>query len=39
VGYTKEYVKVALESNVDFVNCIVSGNIVKLLNDEVYLMV
>ena len=38
VGYTKEYVKVALETEENVENMLVTGRIVKPLNDEVYLM-
>ena len=38
VGYTKEYVKVAKASKVPLDNCLVTGNIVETLSEEVYLM-
>lgn len=38
VGYTKEYVKVAKQSEVPLDNQIVKGTLIKLLNDEIYLM-
>lgn len=38
VGHTKEYVKVALETNMDVQNKLVEGNITGMLNDEILLM-
>jgi len=38
VGYTKEYVKVALKTDTDFTNQFVSGKIKKCLTNDVYLM-
>lgn len=38
VGYTKEYVKVAIQSEDDLTNCIRSGKIIKALTNDVYLM-
>ncbi len=37
-GYTREYVKVAVESEENLSNCIKSGRITGMLNDEVLLM-
>ena len=37
-GYTKEYVKVAKASEENLENCIISGVLTEMLNDEVYLM-
>ena len=38
VGYTKEYVKVAKVSEVPLDNKIVTGTLVEMINDEIYLM-
>ena len=38
-GYTKEYVKVAVETTENLENCFVKGKITGLLTGEVYLMV
>ena len=38
VGYTKEYVKVAIESHVDLTNKLVKGTIKKALLPDLYLM-
>lgn len=38
VGYTKEYVKVAAESDKNLVNCIVSGMIKQKISEDLYLM-
>ena len=38
VGYTKEYVKVAKVSDTPLDNQIVKGTLVKMINDEIYLM-
>lgn len=38
VGYTKEYVKVALETQENVENKLITGKIVEPLSDEVYLM-
>lgn len=37
-GYTREYVKVAVESEENLSNCLKSGRITGMLNDEVLLM-
>lgn len=37
-GYTREYVKVAVESDENLSNCLKSGRITGMLNDEVLLM-
>ena len=37
-GYTREYVKVAVESEENLSNCLKSGKITGMLNDEVLLM-
>jgi len=39
VGYTKEYVKVAKQSDVPLDNQIIRGTLEKAINDEIYLMV
>lgn len=39
VGFTKEYVKVAVKSNTDISNIMVQGKIERALTKEVYLMV
>ena len=39
VGYTKEYVKVAIETDEDLTNQFITGKIKKCLKNEVYLMV
>ncbi len=39
VGYTKEYVKVAVKTNKDMTNQFVTGKIEKYLTDDVYLLV
>ena len=38
VGFTKEYVKVAVRSEKDLSNCMVRGRIEGALNENVYLM-
>ncbi len=39
IGHTKEYVKVALkDEEKDYQNCLVTGNITKALNKEVFLL-
>ncbi len=38
VGYTKEYVKIAKKSEVPLDNQIVTGKIIKAINEEIYLM-
>lgn len=38
VGYTKEYVKVAKESDVSLENVLVYGKLIKDVNNEIYLM-
>ncbi len=38
VGYTKEYVKVAKESDVSLENVLVWGKLTKAINNEIYLM-
>ena len=38
IGYTKEYVKVAKESDVVLDNQIIKGTLTKMINDEIYLM-
>ena len=38
VGYTKEYVKVAKESESSLENQLVKGKLIKALNKEIYLM-
>ena len=38
IGYTKEYVKVAKISSEPLDNKIIKGTLVKMLNDEIYLM-
>ena len=38
IGYTKEYVKVAKISDVPLDNQIVKGTLIKMINDEIYLM-
>ena len=38
VGFTKEYVKVAVRSEKDLSNCMVRGGIEGALNENVYLM-
>ncbi len=37
-GYTKEYVKVAKNSDENIENCIVKGTLSKMVNEEIYLM-
>ena len=37
-GYTREYVKVAVESEENLSNCLKCGKITGMLNDEVLLM-
>lgn len=39
IGYTKEYVKVALKASVNVTNKFVTGKIKKCLNSDIYLMV
>ena len=39
VGYTKEYVKVAVKTDADLTNQFVTGKIEKCLTDDVYLLV
>ena len=39
VGYTKEYVKVAKQSDIPLDNQIIRGTLEKAINDEIYLMV
>ena len=38
VGYTKEYVKVAVKTDEDFTNQFVTGRIKECLTNDVYLM-
>lgn len=38
VGFTKEYIKVAVMSEKDLSNCMVHGKITRALNENVYLM-
>ena len=39
VGYTKEYVKVAVKTDVDMTNQFITGKIEKCLADDIYLLV
>lgn len=38
VGYTKEYVKVAKESDISLENVLIHGKLTKAINNEIYLM-
>lgn len=39
IGYTKEYIKVAVKTEADFTNCFVTGKVEKCLTEDIYLMI